>query len=688
MRQLSVKIMQKPIRFIAPFGALLLGILFFAPGCSYTIKIKDGPTAYERKQYAVAIPMLEKEYGRSKSRVQKGKLAFLIGDSYRKSGKEGNASNWFKIASENSYGPEALKALAYSLKKQERFAEAGDAFKNLGIEIGSPYEYRREITACKIAADWLKEAPDSGWKITAEPFNSPQNDFSPTFYGDGRLVFTSDRRMGKGDANYQWTGNRFMDLFIVGAGEASAQVFDPVLNTKENEGTAAFSPDFKTVFFVRTQGAYKDDDRFCKIFFSNSSGGSWSEPEPLPFQKDRINYMHPCMAADGVTLYFASNDPDGWGGFDIYSAVRTAKTETGWTEPKLLGRSINTSANDAFPVLDADTLYFASEGHTGMGGFDVFKTYKTDKTAWAPPINLKAPINSGADDFGLIIDHKTDKSGVHAPHNPGDLIRSGFLTTNRAGGAGGDDIYKFEQRVPVPKPVPIDTTPPKPIVYKMILEGYVLEKIFAVAADPNSGILGRKPLENARVEASFSGKKQVFTVKSDGLFTLELAENTDYLFTATYDDYLTNTARFSTKGVGKDPQNPVQTFELEIVLDRIYKNREIVLDNIYYDYDKWDIRPDAEPTLNKLADILRQNARINIQLGSHTDCRGNDGYNQNLSQKRAESAVNYLISRGIDPARLSAIGYGESQPATSCLCSKCSEGEHQINRRTTFKIVD
>ena len=224
---------------------------------------------------------------------------------------------------------------------------------------------------------------------------------------------------------------------------------------------------------------------------------------------------------------------------------------------------------------------------------------------------------------------------------------------------------------------------------KLLLEGYVLEKILAVPDDPNSKVLGRKPLAGATVAAEAAGsKKQTFTVQEDGFFKMELAENTDYTFTAALASYLSNNAKFSTKGIAKDPANPVQTFEIEIVLDKIYRNREIVLENIYYDYDKWDIRPDAEPTLNRLADVLRQNPAVRIQLGSHTDCRGNDGYNQTLSQRRAESAVNYLITKGIDGNRLTAIGYGETQPADDCACSRCTEAEHQINRRTTFKVLE
>jgi outer membrane protein OmpA-like peptidoglycan-associated protein len=195
-------------------------------------------------------------------------------------------------------------------------------------------------------------------------------------------------------------------------------------------------------------------------------------------------------------------------------------------------------------------------------------------------------------------------------------------------------------------------------------------------------------LDGATVKVDFGAKKQTLTVKSDGFFKIELAENSDYSFNASKEGYLSNSAKFSTKGIAKDPANPVQTFEIEIVLDQIFRNKEIVLENIYYDYDKWDIRPDAEPTLNRLAEVLKENADIRIQLGSHTDCRGNDAYNQSLSQRRAQSAVNYLISKGIEPSRLSAKGYGESQPAALCACSSCTESEHQTNRRTTFKVVE
>ena len=229
---------------------------------------------------------------------------------------------------------------------------------------------------------------------------------------------------------------------------------------------------------------------------------------------------------------------------------------------------------------------------------------------------------------------------------------------------------------------------PKPIEYKILLEGYVLEKIYADGTNPNSAVLGRKPLNGSSVTISIGKQKKQVTVGEDGLFSLELQENSDYNFFASNEGYLSNQTNFTTKGLGKDPVNPIQKYEVEIVLDKIFKDKEITLQNIYYDYDKSDIREDAKPTLDELSSILFQNPNIKIQLASHTDCRGNDDYNASLSQRRAESAVNYLISRGIESNRLVAKGYGESSPAVSCECKKCTETENQANRRTTFKILE
>ena len=183
-------------------------------------------------------------------------------------------------------------------------------------------------------------------------------------------------------------------------------------------------------------------------------------------------------------------------------------------------------------------------------------------------------------------------------------------------------------------------------------------------------------------------EKKTIELGEDGFFTFEMDANTDYYFFASKADYLNNNSRFSTKGIAKDPANPIQKFEVEILLDKIFKNREIVLENIYYDYDESYIRQDAQPTLNKLAELLQRNPDIKIELASHTDCRGPAGYNQKLSQERAQAAVDFLIKKGIQSERVSARGYGKNSPAIDCICQRCTDEERQINRRTAFKVLD
>lgn len=654
--------------------AFFYAAILIVSACNYTQKVKDGGFAYERKQYAVAVDLLKKEHQKAKSRVEKGKIAFLLAESYRQLGKPASASDWYKKAYDDGYGTDALREYAYSLKQQEQYDDAIKAFKELGIEIGSPYEYKREIAACQVAQGWKGEKTRA-YSIAPLAFNSPGADYAPVMFKDGKIVITSDRQAATGDKKYNWTGNEFSDLFIADAQSGDVQPFDNQLNTAANEGTATFNDDRTELLFTRCYGDKKEDN-FCKIMSSKWDGSKWSDPVALPFQQNGVNYGHPALSADGKTLYFSCNSKDGWGGYDIWTCERkSADNLQDWGEPKLLGRSVNTLGNEKFPWLDGDTLYFASDYHPGMGGLDIFKTYKTTGGAWSPVQNLKPPINSGSDDFGYVVDYQAKRDK--------DVLQIGYFTSNRPSETGGnDDLYRFERRIPPPEPV-------KPVVeYKLKLEGYVLEKIYAETDNPDTKVLGRKPLNGATVEVKIGKEVKKFTVKEDGFFSMDLAENTDYQFIAKKDGYLTGETFFSTKGIGKDPANPVQTYEVEVVLDKIFLNKEIVLEDIYYDFDKWDIRPDAMPTLNALARNLELNPKIRIQLSSHTDCRGNDGYNQELSQRRAQSAVDYLVSKGINVERLSAKGFGESVPKANCVCARCTEEEHQLNRRTAFTVLE
>ena len=655
------------------FTALLAVALLAA--CSYTQKVKDGTTAYERKQYAKAVPMLKQEYNKSRSRIEKGKLAYMLAQSYARTGDDVSAIDWYKTAYDNQYGVEALRDYAYALKRNEQYAEAAAAFKEVGLEIGSPYEYRKEITAAEIAQGW-KNTDLQQYDVQPVDWNSGKGDYGPTPYENGQLVFSSDRASATGEATYEWTGNAFSDLFVVDPAGGTPQPMSAPINSEDNEGAAAFNADYSEMYFTRCFGPKKANADQCQLMYSRREGSSWAVPVVLPFTKDGVNYGQPALSDDGAFLYYVSDDPDGWGGKDIYV---TERTPGGWTDPKLLGRNVNTTRDDMFPHLDADTLYFASAGHTGMGGLDVFSSYRTGENRWSSPQNLRPPVNSGQDDFGYIV-----AQGVGLPAG---VLQRGYFTSARDGGV--DNIYRFEKRVPPPPPpAPVEDTLIEEVVYQLFLDGFLLEKIYQDPNNPNSLYLGRRPLAGGSVRVTAPDFDRTFEVGEDGSFAFEMQPDTDYNFFGSAEGYLNNTAFFSTKGIAQNPAQPVQRFELEMVLDKIYLDREITLDNIYYDFDAADIRADAEPTLRELSTTLQQNPDIRIQLASHTDCRGNDRYNETLSQRRAQAAVDYLIGLGIDSDRLSAKGYGEAAPTADCFCSRCTEEEHQRNRRTTFKILD
>ncbi len=657
--------------------SILLSIIFLS-ACTFVQKIKDGTTAYERKQYDVAVDMLKSEYAKEKQRSVKGQLAYMLAESLKFTGEESESIDWYKTAYDNSYGIDALRGYAYALKSTEQYEEAGRAFKDLSIEIGSPYEYRREVKICEEANIWLKESKESGISITPVPINSSFSDYSPVLFGD-KLLFTSDRTSSQGDDKYSWTGNKFSDLYIADLKSYDVTSLPAPINSTFNEGSSTFNKDQTKMIFTRCESVDKISDGYCKLYEADRDGDAWTIAKPLDFQEEGINYMHPSLSPDGSTLYFAANRNDGWGGYDIYFTERNPE---GWDEPRLMGRGINSEGNEKFPYVTDDALYFASDYLPGLGGLDVFKVKKTGRNNWTVAENLKAPINSSKDDFGYILAPLADDET--------DLLGKGYFSSARSGGAGADDIFLFEMRTPPAPPVieTPDTVETAPIVYKMILDGYVVEKIFQDPNNPNSRILGRKPLNAASVNILINGNSTNISTDENGFFSIELEKESDYNFLASKEGYLNKSNSFSSKGVGEDPDNPISKFEIEIELDKIFKNTEINLANIYYDFNEYFIRDDAKPTLDKLATVLNQNPNISIQLASHTDCQGPSGYNQDLSQRRAQSAVDYLISEGIEANRLSAVGYGEGALAIDCVCNRCSESDHQANRRTTFKVLD
>lgn len=664
--------------FLRTIGALSIAtsIVCMSVACNYTKRVKSGEEAFEIKQYAVAAEMLASEYSESENPAVRAEKAYMVGKSYENMNQALKASDWYATAAEIGYGDEAYISYAQMLVRTEEYGEAIRVYEFLRGRPENQSRFRAEMTACRQAMQWKEDESKSAFEVSDVIFNSVASDYAPFIYGPQMVLFTSDRPSGSGEV-YSWTGRGYSDIYMANLAGGRIEEFDPVINSPYNEGTVAMNSDRSQIIFSRCfdSGNY---DYFCKLMWSQKSGGIWSEPEALPFVQEDINYGHPVLTGNDSILIYSANDPEGEGGYDLFVATFD---ENGWSTPVSLSNTLNTAGNEKFPSMHEDTLYFASDYHVGMGGLDVFKSYLTASGAWTPPINMKPPINSGADDFGFVVDTFARLTGTE--------IQKGYFVTSRDNVDGTDDVMGFTRRR-------IDTSEQEDIAdaeeeepdirYQLFLAVRVMEPVFEDANDPNSKRIGKRPLTRARVYVGQGVRGQTFQTDEEGLLVLEIDYDKLYNLNAQFRGFLSRRVDFNSATIERDPEDPVKTHNIEIVLEPIFRGKEIVLQNIYYDLDKWDIRKDAEPSLNELVSILKDNPKINIELGSHTDCRADDDYNMDLSQKRAQSAVDYLVAKGIPAPRLTAVGYGETAFAINCICEECTEDEHQANRRTTFKI--
>lgn len=642
--------------------------------------------AYERKQFAVAIQMLPTEFEKAEGIEEQSKLATMLADSYRILNMSEEAKEWFLKSYELSGNPEALKNYAFALKELEAYDDAAKAFEDLILQTGDAFLWRKEVAACKQAQGWIDDAKEQKEVVLERSeYNTKAMDFAPVLYKNNQLVFTSDRSIDDEEAEvYQWTGRNFSNLFVADE-NGNTELFEKVFVSDYNDGTITFNKDLTEAYFSRC-GEENNDGKtnYCKLMYSKFEDGEWTKPLPMnEIMIENTNYAQPTISADGNTLYFATDISDGYGGFDIYY-TRKLKDGT-WDLPENLGSQINTEGNELFPSIDADTLYFSSDFHVGMGGLDIFKTFQSRSGRWSPLQNLKAPINSGSDDFGYIVDYQSEKLDT--------VLQVGYFVTNRE---GSDDIFKFskiklppEENISIPVEEVIDTQEiVTNIETKYILEINTIETVFNTPDDPSSGILGKDNLPNATISINTEGESKRVETDGNGFYEMEIALGKVYDILGSKAGYLNNSTSFSSMEIEENEEKSIRRFKVTLELNKEIVGKEFTLENIYYDLDKYEIRKDAEPTLYQLAIILKENPTVKIQLNSHTDCQGNDAYNNWLSQKRAEAAVNYLISLGINIDRLQAKGYGESQPSVSCVCSDCTKAQHQQNRRTTFTILE
>ena len=483
------------------------------------------------------------------------------------------------------------------------------------------------------------------YELSPLGFNSPESDFGGTIK-DGILYFSSGRNASR--KKYGWNEESFLDIYqvqlqMVDGSEPEAGQINGSINTKYHEGLVSFSPDGNTMYFSREsfyEGVYeKDEENNTKIsvihlFAAQKNGDKWGNVEALPFNGDSYSVKNPSVSADGKTLYFASDMPGTVGKFDIFKTE--IKGDGSFGEPTNLGDKINTKEQEMFPFISDDNiLYFSSTGHLGLGGLDVFLVDKDGSIK-----NIGIPVNSNYDDLAFSINEETGR---------------GFVSSNREGGKGNDDIYAIKRLEPC----------------EVMLITTVID---AKTSSPISG---------ATVTISDSSGRILFTQTSggNGEVTYTVGCDKPLEVYGQFLDYESNSITFS--GSKKDEE------EIQLMLspiDEIIQEDRVVLNPILFEFDKSNITPQGAFELDKLVEVMKKYPDMVILAESHTDNRGSKNYNEQLSDRRAKSTVQYVISKGIDASRISGIGKGENELKVDC-GSKCTDEDHQANRRSEFIII-
>lgn len=729
---------------------LLLLATFFVAAAEKPI-VKVGDWYYKQFDYRKAIEYYQRALKKDKSNTY---VLQRVADSYRL------INNWEKA--EPYYAELAKKEnanvinklyYAEALRANQKYADAKVYYKEYLTIVPTDNSVK---TRLKGIDEVERLSKDNGFYDVKneEGVNSSFSDFGVAFYKDTGVHFCSNRFP---DAYVKhvdnWTQGNFLQLYQSYKKDSTGQLGKPDMmagrepNRKYHEGTSSYNDKMKELYLDRSnyngRRAFPSADKTVKLKIYRiewlQDQNRWGDEmvEAVPFNDKEYSVGHPSLSKDGKTLYFASDKPGGYGGVDVYVTTREIGGE--WGTPINLGPKINTSGDEMFPYTAEDgTLYFASSGHIGLGGLDVFSTnmVKTGNkiTNWTEPENLGYPINTNFDDFGYII---------------GKDNKRGYFVSNRPGGKGDDDIYSFVKKGVILNGIVFDAatglpiegaqvimkdedvekgkvksgkegdftfsaTPGKKMKFYATALGYLpTELTFDVKEKPELvkipmvaeggctlevTVLDKKsrdPLEASKVKLTnlTNNKDEVCTTNKDGKCVFTIEKDVNYRLEASKETgepdtkYLTVTSTLP-NGCKSIPSTSYQVMELE----KVRKGVAIKIENIYYDLDKWFIRPDAAKELDKLVKIMKDNPTMEIELSSHTDCRATAKYNMQLSSKRAESAVNYIASQGVEARRMIAAGYGESRLVNKCQCEgttvvPCSDEQHQENRRTEFKIL-
>ena len=647
------------------FGVFTIIFLF---SCK-SAKLSDAEEKQRIGEYFEAAAIYRKVYTKTspQKRDLRGYIAYRMAECNRLINNTPRATSAYMNALRYDY-PDSIVNLRLG-QMYQRSGRYPDAIRyyNEFLKLNPESELALNgIKGSELAPQW-KQNPSRYVVKRMEKFNSRRGEFCPMLFGDAydQLYFTSSRTLkGAGKDKEETisaiTGLRNNDFFLVKKDEqgnwlAPIELEDEV-NTEFDEGTPSFSKDGNTMYYTYC-AQDPEGPRTSEIYVSTRSSAKWGKGTRASIVKDSVTALgHPSVSPDGKYLYYVSDAVGGFGGKDIFRS-RLVGSDFGPMEN--LGPEINTPGDEMFPyVRDSVTLYFASNGHPGMGGLDLFKATQDSTGKWHVE-NLKAPINSMGDDFGITFEGKKEK---------------GFFSSNRNDARGYDHLYSFE--------LPTIT---------IFIEGLVSDVDEYPIEDATVRIVGKDGL-NVKVPA-----------KKDGSYRVELERDIRYVMMASARGYLNQNFELKT-----GPEEKNETYIVDFYLSPISK--PVVIDNIFYDFDKATLRPESQKALDEMIKMLNDNPNVTIELGAHTDRKGTDQYNERLAQRRAQSVVDYLIAGGIDKERLEAKGYGESVPKTInkklaksfdflkegdvlteefilTLTPEQQEMADQINRRTEFKVL-
>jgi peptidoglycan-associated lipoprotein len=640
-------------------------------------RIQSADEDFANMRYSMAIPKYKKAYSRvKKNNLERDRITFQLAECYRFTNQPKRAEAFYKRLVRTDYDrnePIVLLRLAETQHANGKYEDAIETYSLYAEKVPQDPRGNIGLEGCKLAEEWL-DNPSNFDIQKLRKLNAREDDFAPA-YSDptgNAIIFTSARDGSKGKNMDEWTGMGFTDLYYARQDQkgdwSTPDLADNTgeVNSEDNEGTPAFNANFSQMYFTRCSRE-NETVNGCQIYVSRKQGRGWGTPEKVDLGGDSTSvFGHPAVSPDENFLVFSSPRKGGAGGKDLWIVSKSEGSST-FSSPRNLGENINTRGDEVFPSLRGDSvLYFASNGHPGMGGLDIFKSVRQEDGSWGDPINLRPPLNSNFDDFGI------------SWHPNG--LEQGYFSSNRRGSRGGDDIWFF-------------INPPK------------LYTVVGKIIDNNT----LQPVEDAEINLVSSDGTTVST-RSNTVgyyeFTNEQVKpNSTFEIFVNKENYFNEKAMETTVGLEAS-----KDFTMDFRIEPI-PAEPIVLPEILYDLGRWELKPQFQDSLQGLITTLDLNETIVVEIAAHTDQRGTEESNDILSQRRAQSVVDYLILRGIDPERMIARGYGERIPfavkndiergnhdfeegtllteefIAALPGEEAKEAAHQMNRRTEFSII-